>query len=194
LVVARQDVVRALVPRERAEEVEQVLVEELGVDPSHLKTEVAEPGVYRDERPDRELRHLVRVGRGRVVAGALIGALLGAVVAFLVPVTRDLAVYTVPLLAFAGAWGGGAVAAARGVQTHRDTGDRPERLHQLGPAEAADHRILTVREAHDRPEVSDRLADLGIVLLDTRHPRVGREEPGHRPAGVREDGAGPSVG
>jgi hypothetical protein len=193
LVVARQDVVRALVPRERAEEVEQVLVEELGVDPSHLETEMAEPGVYRDERPDRELRHLVRVGRGRVVAGALVGALLGAVVAFLVPVTRDLAVYTVPLLSFAGAWGGGAVAATRGVQRQRDTGDRPERLHERGPTEAAGHRIVTVRDAHDRPQVRDRLADLGIVLLDTRHPRVGRAEPGHRLAGVREDGAGPSV-
>lgn len=191
--MARQDLVRALVPRERVEEVEHVLVEELGVDPAAIDAAAAQPGAYRDERPDRELRHLVRVGRGRVLAGALIGALLGVVIAFVVPVTRDLALYTVPLFAFAGAWGGGAVAAARGVQTQRDTGDRPERLHELSAAEAAAHRVLTVRDAHDRPEVSDRLADLGIILLDTRHPRVGREEPGHRPAGEREDGAGPSA-
>lgn len=192
--MARQDLVRALVPRERVEEVELVLVEELGVDPGTIDAEAAEPGVYRDEQPDRELRHLVRVGRGRVVVGALLGALLGVGIALIVPVTRELAIYTAPLFAFAGAWGGGAVAAARGVQTQRDTGDRPERLHELTAEEAAAHRVLTVRDAHDRPEVGDRLADLGIILLDTRHPRVGREEPGHRPAGGREDGAGPSVG
>jgi hypothetical protein len=191
--MARQDVVRALVPRVRLDEVEEALVGGLGIARDQIETSAPEPEQYRDERPDRELRHLVRVGRMRLVVGIVVGALVGLAVAFLVPTARELALYTAPLFAFAGGWAGGAVAAARGVQEHRDTGDRPEQLHELTASDVQAYRLLTVRDVHDRPEVADRLADLGIVLLDTRHPKVGHHEPGHRPAGVREDGHGPSV-
>jgi hypothetical protein len=195
--MAQQDVVRALVPSDRVQDVEQMLVDDLGIEPAHIEAEVPEPGVYRDEQPDRELRHLVRVGRGRMIIGVLIGGTVGVLGALVLPLfvaaMRDLTVFLVPLFAFAGGWGGGVVAAARGVQEQRDTGDRPERLHRLGPSDVAGYRLLTVRELHERPAVADALADLGIVLLDTRHPLVGREELGHRPAGAREDGAGPSA-
>jgi hypothetical protein len=189
--MARQDVVRALVPRERVDELLTLLTEELALDSEAVEVEVPEQGTYRDEQPDRELRHLVRTGRVRLAVGAAIGAVLGGVLALAVPAVREYAAIIVPLFLFGGAWAGGAVAAARSVQQHRDEGPRGERIHRVGAEDQAQLRLVTVRDVTDRPAVSDRLADAGVVLLDTQHPRVGHDRPGQRPAAPGDDDQGP---
>lgn len=189
--MARQDVVRALVPKDRLEDIVTGLRNELEVDPDELEVEPAEPGTYRDERPDLELRSLVRAGRTRVAIGVVIGAVIGVLIAAAVPPLREWAPLSFILLAFGGAWGTGAAVAARAVQVHRDEGDRPEVLHEVSPEEAADLRIVTVHSLRERSEISDHLADRGLVLLDSLHPRVGQERPGTRPADPDAGGAGP---
>lgn len=186
--MARQDVVRALVPRDRLEEIVGGLAERFELDPDAIDIDDVRPGTYRDEQPDRELRGLVRAGKGRTALGAAIGAIIGIAIALLVPALREWAPVSVVLFAFGGAWAAAAVVAARTVQLHRDEGDRPEKVHEIGPDEAARMQLVTVRDLRDRPEVSDHLADRGVVLLDTSHPRVGDDIPGGRPS--RPDEAG----
>lgn len=189
--MARQDVVRALVPRERLDELLTLLIEEFALDRDDVEVEVPEQGTYRDEQPDRELRYLVRTGRIRLAAGAAIGAVLGVVLSLAVPAVRDDAMIIVPLFLFGGAWAGAAVAAARSVQQHRDEGPRGERLHQVGAEDQERLRLVTVRDVSDRPRVADRLADAGVVLLDSQHPQVGHDDPGQRPAEPGDDHQGP---
>lgn len=189
--MARQDVVRALVPRDRVDEVCTLLTEELLLAPDTIAVEVPEPGTYRDAQPDRELRHLVRTGRVRLAIGAGIGAVVGLVVALVVPALRDYLVIALPVFVFGGAWGGGAVAAASSVERDRDEGPRGEVLHRIDAEDQERLRIVTVHEVAERPRVADRLADAGLVLLDTQHPRVGRERPGRRPAAPDVDEHGP---
>jgi hypothetical protein len=189
--MARQDVVRALVPRDRIEDVVGGLVERLELEPNAIDVDDVEPGTYRDERPDRELRVLVRKGRNRTAIGAVVGAVIGVAIALIVPQLREWAPISVVLFAFGGAWAMAAIVAARTVQLRRDEGDRPEKLHELGPEEAAGLQIVTVHAVRQRPEVSDHFADHGLVLLDTSHPRVGEERRGERPSRPESRGPGP---
>jgi hypothetical protein len=187
--MARQDVVRAVVPAERTEEICALLADEFDLEAADIEVEVPSPGRYRDEAPDRELRSLVRVGRQRMALGILLGAGLGLLMAWGLPMLRTYILLAGPLFAFAGAWAGGVVAAARGVQTSRDEGARGEQLIDVPDQHAAqDLRVLTIHDEHRRPAIADRLADHGLRLLDSQHPGVGRG-PGERPA---DGGAGPA--
>ncbi len=189
--MARQDVVRALVPRERLAEVLSLLTDQLGAQPEHIEVEEAATETYRDEQPDRELRDLVRVGKRRVALGAVIGGLVGAVLSVVVPAVSDLVPWSTLLLGFGGAWAGGAVSAARGVQVAREDGPGGELLHEVDAEDRDQLRLVTVHDANDRPRIADGLADAGIVLLDSQHPKVGRRGEGRRPADRDSDGAGP---
>ena len=71
--MARQDVVRALVPRDRIEDVVGGLAERFELDPDTIDVDEVRPGAYRDAQPDRELRQLVRAGRNRAALGAAVG-------------------------------------------------------------------------------------------------------------------------
>lgn len=180
--MARQDVVRALVATDRIDDVVGGLAERFELDPHAIDIDDVDPGTYRDEQPDRELRGLVRTGRLRTALGAALGGIVGVAIALLVPALREWSPASVVLFAFGGAWAAAAVVAARTVQLYRDEGDRPEKVHEIGPDEAARMQLVTVRNLRNRPEVSDHLADQGVVLLDTTHPRVGDDIPGGRPA------------
>jgi hypothetical protein len=190
--MARQDVVRALVPKDQLEDVVGGLVERLELDPDAIDVDDVRPGTYRDEQPDRELRKLVRVGRNRTALGAALGGIIGVAIALLVPALREWSPYSVVLFAFGGAWAVAAITAARTVQRHRDEGDQPEKVHEIGPAEAAALQIVTVRTLRDRPEVSDHFADRGLVLLDPSQP-VGGGAPGEGPAHPDAGDPGPPV-
>lgn len=189
--MARQDVVRALVPQGRLDEVLTELLDTLEVGPERIQVEPVEPGTYRDERPDLELRSLIRVGRRRTLLGAVVGAVVGALIAVAIPALREWAPMSVALLAFGLAWGTAAAVAARTVQLRRDGGDRPETLHQIGHDDAEQLRLVTVRVVHERPEVVDQFTDQGMILLDSLHPRADGEASGARSADPDADGAGP---
>jgi hypothetical protein len=189
--MARQDVVRALVPKDRVEEIVGGLAERFELDPDAIDIDDVRPGTYRDEQPDRELRRLVRTGRVRIALGATVGAVIGVAIALLVPALREWSPVSVVLFAFGGAWAAAAVVAARTVQVYRNEGDRPEKVHEIGPDDAARMQLVTVHNLRNRPEVSDHLADRGVALLDTSHPRVGDDGPGERPARPDAGGQGP---
>lgn len=192
--MARQDVVRALVPRKRLEEIVGGLEAEPDLELDAIEVDDVEPGAYRDAQPDREVRELVRVGKRRTAMGAAVGAVLGIAIALIVPVLREWAPISVLLFAFGGGWAAAAVVAMRTVQLHRDEGDRPEKIHHLGADDAAELQLVTVRSLHDRTRVADHLSDQGLTLLDTDHPRVGDDASGARPTNPDSDGAGPPAG
>jgi hypothetical protein len=189
--MARQDQVRALLPRERVDDVVRTIRAELEDQGGSVEVTDAAPGRYRDERPDLELRGLVQAGRFRGPVGAAVGALVGLALALLVPALREWAPWTTVLLAFGGAWGGTAVAAARAVQVTRDEGDRGEVLLDVDEARAAQLAVLTVRDVRDRGPVVDLLVEQDARLLDSAHPEVGHDRPGARPASDDDDLAGP---
>ncbi len=189
--MARQDVVRALVPTDRIEDVVGGLVERLELDPDTIDVDDVPPGTYRDEQPDRELRKLVRAGRTRMALGAVVGGLVGVAIALLVPALREWSPISVVLFAFLGAGMVAAIVAARTVQLRREEGDRPDKVHEIGPEEAARLQLVTVRSLRNRPEVSDHFADQGAILLDTTHPEVGGDAPGRRPTRPDEGEPGP---
>ena len=189
--MARQDVVRALVPTDRLEDIVGGLVERLELDPDTIEVDDVHPGTYRDEQPDRELRQLVRAGRIRTAIGAVVGALVGVAIALLVPALREWSPISVVLFAFGGAGVTAAIVAARTVQLRRDEGDRADKVHEIGPEEAARLQMVTVRSLRNRPEVSDHFADQGAILLDTTHPQVGGDAPGRRPSRPDEGRPGP---
>ncbi len=192
--MARQDVVRALVSTDRIEDIVGGLAERFELDADTIDVEDVHPGTYRDEQPDRELRQLVRAGRNRAALGAVIGGLVGVAIALLVPALREWSPISVVLFAFGGAGVTAAIIAARTVQLRRDEGARSDKVHEIGPEEAARLQMVTVRSLRNRPEVSDHFADQGAILLDTTHPQVGSDAPGQRPARPDEGDPGPPAG
>jgi hypothetical protein len=189
--MARQDVVRALIPRQDLDRVRGELHDELGIPTEQVEFEEAEPGLYRDEQPALELRRLVRIGRIRVAVAAVLGAALGVIVAAVVPVLRDVLPISAVLLGFGGAWGAGVAVAARSVQKHPDEGARPDKLREVSTDHASEYAVMTVRDLTNRTAVVDHLMDHGVALLDSRHPRVGRDEPGARPVDGNDRATGP---
>lgn len=187
--VARQDVVRALVRRDAVDEIAEELNQRFGLPEESIEVWPVEPGTYRDERPDLELHGLVHVSWRRAAVGGLVGALIGVALALIFPVLRELAPTSALLFAFGGAWAGVAVTWLRTVQVKRDEGARPEQLRPIHEQDVDDFRQLTIRVQHDRISVVDHLADRGVALLDTHHPRVDGKEPGARP--VDGNDAGP---
>jgi hypothetical protein len=117
--------------------------------------------------------------------------LVGTAVAFLIPVLRDLLPTSAVLLAFGFGWGAAAAMFARAVQVQRDEGPRAEKVHTIGEVGADRVALVSIRSVRDHARIADGIMDLGIVLLDSDHPYVGRGGEGERPADRGTDDAGP---
>lgn len=170
--MAQQDIVRALVPYELTDQLREQL-SELGVE--SVSISAPDPATYRGETADRRLRDLLRFGWKRLVFGTIVGAAIGVGLAFLIP--WEYMVYTIPLFAFGGAWGGAVTSAAAGMQVAKE--DEPNDLAddtvEVAPSDIPDLRVMTIVVVHDRGKVADLLADRDEVrLLDSTHPKVGQ--------------------
>jgi hypothetical protein len=173
--MAQQHTVRALVPYERSDELREQLLRLEGVDPDSVTISAPDPATYRDETADNRLRELIRYGWPRLLIGAVVGAVVGALLALLIP--WEWAIYTIPLFAFGGAWGGAVTSAARSIQVAKEDepNDLPDETVEVGPEQTQDLRVLTIVTLRDRPAVVDLLADQDDVrLLDSWHPKVGQ--------------------
>jgi hypothetical protein len=173
--VARQHTVRALVPHDDAAGLREEL---LGLEDAEVGTvtiSAPDPATYRDEKADLRLRQLFQTGRTRLILGVVVGALVGAAVSWLLPMLREWWPYTLFLLAFGGAWGGGVATAARGVQVEkeREPDDLGDEVVEVTEDDRQDLRVLTVLVHHDRDAVVDLLVGRGATLLDSWHPKVG---------------------
>jgi uncharacterized membrane protein len=188
--MARQDLVRALVPEDQAASVREELLALRSAGVESVTIAAADPASYRDERPDLVARDLVKRGGSRLILGALIGFVVGAAIALLVPALREWAPYSVLLLAFGGAWGGAVTLTARGVQKDKPEDDLPEQRHEVRPEEADVMRVLTVVVERDRGPVVDLLREREYVLLDSELPRRQRldQQPADRMAGTIDAG------
>jgi hypothetical protein len=191
--VAIQGHIRALVRVDDVDVLRDLLVQNAGVPPDTIAVTRPEPGAYRDAAPDLELHELVDEGRSWLIVAIAVGAVLGALIALVIPALRETTWVTIPLFAFAGAWASGAVVTARRVQVRRREDPLPETVHEVDARERDDLRLLTIDELRDHDRALEVLRVGGAHLLDTQHPRVGRDEPGARPAGRHEDGGGPSL-
>lgn len=173
--MAKQDVVRALVPNERAEALREELLQLEGPDIASVAISAPDPATYREETADLRLRELIRYSWWRLVLGAIVGAAVGVVLALLIPL--EWWMYTVPLFAFGGAWGGAVTSTARGVQVAKEDepADMGDETVDVEPDETQDLRVLTITVLHDRDAVVDLLSDRDEVsLLDSWHPKVGQ--------------------
>jgi hypothetical protein len=189
--VARQHTVRALVPHAEAEGLREELLHLDGADVGDVTVSAPDPATYRDAGADLRLREFVKVGRARLLVGVLAGALLGAAIAWFLPMLREWAPYTVLLFAFGGAWGGGVAVTARGVQVEkqREPHDLGDDHIEVDEQDQADLRVLTILVHRDRDAVVDLLTDRGVRLLDSWHPKVG-DGPDARPKGPLDPPAG----
>lgn len=172
--MAKQDTVRALVPAERADRLREQLLELEGADVTSVAISAPDPATYREETSDLRLRHLIRYGWWRLLLGAVIGAAVGVGLALLIPL--DWAIYTVPLFAFGGAWGGAVTSTARGIQVakEREPPDAEDEHVEVEADQTQDLRVLTIIVLHDRDEVVDLLDGQDDVrMLDSWHPKVG---------------------
>lgn len=172
--MAKQDTVRALVPNERAERLRDELLELDDADVASVTISAPDPATYREETSERQLRHIVRYGWWRLLLGAVVGAAIGVVVALVTPI--DWLIYTVPILAFGGAWAGAIASTARGVQVAKEieTPDTEDRKVDVDPESTDDLRVLTIIVVHDREAVVDVLErEDDVLLLDSWHPKVG---------------------
>ena len=186
--MARQQLVRALVPEEAAETLREEVLAIDGADVTAVTISAPDPATYRDERPDLQLRGLVKRGGMRLALGMMAGAVIGVLIVFVVPVLREWIPYTLLLFAFGGAWGGAITAVSRGIQVDKPEDDTPEDVITVDEDDAETLRVMTIVVQHDRDAVVDLLSERGVTLLDSWHPKVGRG-PDARPA----DGPDPDV-
>jgi hypothetical protein len=201
--VAAQHTVRALVPREEEDRLRQELHDLSGAGVLHVDSRRPSPATYRDEEPDRRLHQLWRASSGYLGVGAVLGALAGVAVAFLVPGLRDLLPWSAVLLAFGFAWGGAAFGWGRGAQVAKREDPLGDELEDVDADRAAQLSLLTVEVQRDREKVAEHLVAHGAKLLDSRDPIAGTEGPLSRrgpegpvtPEGQRSgrDGAGGRV-
>lgn len=179
--MAKQHLVRVLVPYEMADDLREAI---LGIEDAEITSvsiSAPDPATYRGETADRRLRDLVQYGWKRLVLGAVVGAAIGAGLALLID--WEYAVYSIPLLAFGGAWGGAVTATARAVQVAKEDepADLPDETVQVEPDEAPDLRVMTIVVLHGRDAVNDFFAERPQVqLLDSWQPKVG-ESPDRHP-------------
>jgi hypothetical protein len=180
--VAMQHTVRALIPAQDESTLRQELEALPGAGVLRIDSQQPPPATYRDEEPDRRLHQMWRASSGYLALAALLGALVGVAVAFLVPGLRDFLPYSALVLAFGFAWGGAAFGWGRGAQVAKredDLGD--ERLRVQG-REAQELRLLTIEVQKDREKVAEHLEARGAKLLDSRDPIVGEGGPLARPS------------
>lgn len=172
--MAKQDTVRALVPMGRADALRERLLALDSADVESVSVSAPDPATYREETSELRFRHLIRYGWWRLLLGALIGAAIGVGLALLIPL--EWAIYTVPILAFGGAWGGAVTSTARGVQVAKEDHppEAPDRTVDVDSEDTEDLRVLTIIVLHDREAVIDLLdGEEGVRLLDSWHPKVG---------------------
>lgn len=189
--MARQHIVRALVPRNDADQLRDEL---LGLDAADVDTvtiSAPDPATYRDEGADLRLREFVKTGGKRLIIGVVVGALLGAAVSWFLPFLREWWPYTLFLLMFGGAWGGGVASTARGVQVEkeREPQDLEDNVVEVTEDDSEDLRVMTILVHRDRDAVVDLLSERGATLLDSWHPKVGHG-PEARPGDTHEPGQG----
>jgi hypothetical protein len=179
--MALQDTVRVLVPEARAEAVREELLALDDADVEAVTSAAPDPATYRGEEPDLELHRLVRRGGTRLVLGAAGGAVLGGLLALLVPWLHGWLPWSALLLAFGGAWGGAIALTARGVQVDKREDDLGETYYEVDELAASDMRVLTVVVPRGRTEVVDHLEGQDLTLLDSHDPKVGpRDQPDAR--------------
>ena len=172
--MAQHDLVRVLVPNEMTEELSDALRSVEGAEIASVTISAPDPATYRGEGADRRLRELMLYGRKRLVVGAIIGAIVGVGLAFLLD--WEYVVYGIPLFAFGGAWGGAVTGTARAIQVAKE--DEPNSLPddtvQVEPDDVPDLRVMTILVPHGRAAVDDFLAERADVqLLDSWRPKVG---------------------
>jgi hypothetical protein len=180
--MALQDTVRVLVPYARADELREQLLSLDDADVEAVTISAPDPATtYRGEEPDLELRRLVRRGGTRLIVGAIGGAVLGVVIALVLPFLNTWLPWSALILAFGGAWGGAVATTARGVQVDKREDDLPETHYEVDPIAAEEMRVMTVIVPRGRDEVVDLLEGEDLALLDSHDPKVGpREEPDTR--------------
>ena len=174
--MAQQDLIRVLVPYEMVDELHTRMLEIEGAEITSVTVSAPDPATYQGEGPDRRLHELMQYGWKRLVLGAVVGALIGAGLALLID--WEYAVYSIPLLAFGGAWGGAVTATARAVQVAKEDepADLPDETVRVEANETPDLRIMTIVVPHGRGAIDDFLAERDQVqLLDSWQPTMGED-------------------
>lgn len=177
--MADQQNVRALVPARDASALREELLGADGADVEAVAVSAPDPATYRGEEGDLELHQLVRFESLRLAIGVVVGAAVGALLVLALPWLHDWMPATLVLFAFGGAWGGGVVAAAFGVQTDKRDDPLPDAHYEVEAEDAEDLRVLTVQVRRGRTQVVNALEEHDdVVLLDSWDPKVG---PRHQP-------------
>jgi hypothetical protein len=179
--VAEQHTVRALIPARDEDRLRQELTSLSGAGVVRVESQRPPSATYRDEEPDRRLHQLWRASTGYLAVTAILGAVVGAVVAFLVPGLREVLPYSALVLAFGFAWGGAAFGWGRGVQVAKREDALEDDEQRIDVDRAADLRLLTVQVQRDREKVAEHLVERGAKLLDSNAPFVGTEGQLSRP-------------
>lgn len=180
--MAMQHTVRALIPAQDEPTLRRELESLSGAGVLRIDSQQPPPATYRDEEPDRRLHQLWRASTGYLSLTAIIGALVGAAVAFLVPGLREFLPYSALVLAFGFAWGGAAFGWGRGAQVAKREDDLGDEQMRVGGREAQKLCLLTVEVQKDREKVAEHLEARGAKLLDSRDPIVGEGGTLARPA------------
>jgi hypothetical protein len=180
--MALQDTVRVLVPHAQAGDLRAQLLELDDADVEAVTISAPDPATtYRGEEPDLELRRLVRRGGTRLVIGAAGGAVVGIVLALVLPFLNNWLPWSALILAFGGAWGGAVAFTARGVQVDKREDDLGESYYEVDEVAAEEMRVMTVLVPRGRQEVVDFLEGRDLTLLDSHDPKVGpRDQPDTR--------------
>jgi hypothetical protein len=172
--MALQDTVRVLVPHGQAGDLREELLALDDADVEAVTISAPDPAsTYRGEEPDLELRRLVRRGGTRLVVGAGIGAVVGVLLALVVPWLNAWLPWSALIFAFGGAWGGAVAATARGVQVDKREDDLGESYYEVDRIAADELRVLTVVVPRGRDDVVDFLEGRDLTLLDSQAPKVG---------------------
>jgi hypothetical protein len=179
--VAEQHTVRALIPADHEAEVRRELESLSSAGVLRIDSQQPPPATYRDEEPDRRLHQLWRASAGYLVVTALLGALVGVAVAFLLPGLREYLPWTALVLGFGFAWGGAAFGWGRGVQVAKREDALADEEERIDSDRVIDLRLLTIEVQRDREKVAEHLVSRGAKLLDSRAPIVGQEGALSRP-------------
>ena len=173
--MARQHVVRVLVPVDDASSLRDELVDSERFDVREVTIEQPDPGLYRDERSDRQLHKMAVAGGWRLLVGGAVGAAIGVLIVLVIPFLRELMPWTLLLFAGGGASLGALVHVQRGVQVDKEPDDMPDRLYEVDAQDTRRERALTIIVGPDRNPLEDFLEERGYILLDTEDPKLDGE-------------------